>query len=46
MGGFFGAKLKIFFFYTFLRTSPLKINILKITKLHPIELNEIYEINR
>ena len=32
-------------FYTFLRISPRKINIFKRAKLHPTELNELYNMN-
>ena len=43
---FFGAKLRIFFFYTFFRIVLRKINILKQNKLYTTELNEVYGANK
>jgi hypothetical protein len=43
---FFEAKPKFFFFFTFLRISLRKINILKRAKLHWTELSKIYGKNK
>ena len=43
--GKFGGRSEDISLYTFLRISSQKINILKRTKLHTIELNQIYDMN-
>ena len=43
---FWGTKSKVFFFYTFLRISPRKINIFKKPKMELIESTKSYKMNK